>query len=246
MINQLNLAEPMRRAAGVCLQLLFPRRCPVCDGIVTPFGEKICLECIPRLKPVAPPRCMKCGKHLGNDRMLCGDCAKKHHKYDAGRALYDYRSAALPIYRLKYGGRREYADCFGEQMALLLGDFIRGTGADGLVPVPLHPRRLAARGYNQAELLARALGRCCGLPVYPKMVKRVRNTTPLKLLDPEERQKNLKKAFIIAQNDVKLKSVIIVDDIYTTGSTIDELTETLKENGTEKVYFVTLSAGSGV
>jgi len=78
------------------------------------------------------------------------------------------------------------------------------------------------------------------------MVRRVRNTVPLKLLDPAERQKNLKKAFIIAQNDVKLKKAIIVDDIYTTGSTIDELTETLKENGTEKVYFLTLSAGAGI
>lgn len=228
------------------LQLLFPRRCPVCDEIVTPFGEKICLECIPKLKLLTPPRCMKCGRHLRDDRMLCGDCMKKKHRYDRGRALYEYRSASLPIYRMKYGGRREYADYFGEQLAGFLGDFIRETGADGLVPVPLHPKRLAVRGYNQAEALARALGRAAGIPVYPRMVKRVRNTVPLKLLDPAERQKNLKKAFIIAQNDVKLKRVIIVDDIYTTGSTIDELAGTLKENGAEKVYFVTLSSGAGI
>ena len=116
--------------------------------------------------------------------------------------------------------------------------------------MPIHRSRLRKRGYNQAELLAKALGRYTGLPVYAKLVKRVKNTAPLKLLNPQERQNNLKKAFHIVGNDVKLmeklSSVVLVDDIYTTGSTVDEMASVLLETGVEKVYFVTLACGRGV
>ncbi len=78
------------------------------------------------------------------------------------------------------------------------------------------------------------------------MVRRCKNTSPLKLQNPLERQNNLKKAFIIAQNDVKLKTIIIVDDIYTTGSTIDEVAAILKQAGVEKIYYITLACGAGL
>lgn len=94
--------------------------------------------------------------------------------------------------------------------------------------------------------MAEALGRRTGIPVYPKMLVRVRNTKPQKTLNPEERQNNLKKAFNMGQNDVKLKVIIIIDDIYTTGTTIDEAAKVLKEAGAEKVYFVTLACGAGI
>jgi ComF family protein len=147
---------------------------------------------------------------------------------------------------MKYGGRREYAEFFGEEIEKYLGDFIRKVNPDGIVPIPLHKKRFAHRGYNQAELLARVLGTHVELPVYTKMLVRVKNTKPLKLQNPSERQNNLKKAFIMAQNDVKLKTILVVDDIYTTGSTIDEAARVLKENGVENIYFVTLACGAGV
>ena len=163
-----------------------------------------------------------------------------------GRALYEYESVALSIYRFKYGGRREYADFFGEQMAEYLGNFIRSVEPDALIPIPLHRRRKAVRGYNQAELLARALGKRLGIPVYADFMVREKNTAPLKYENPEERQNNLKKAFNILQNDVKLKRVMIVDDIYTTGSTMDEAARVLKGVGVQEIYFVTLACGAGV
>lgn len=228
------------------LQLLFPLRCPVCDDIVRPSGEKICLECLGRLKLLAPPWCMKCGKRLAEEGEFCADCRRIQHLFRRGRALYEYESAAPAIYRFKYGGRREYADFFGEQVAEYLGDFVRTVGPDALIPIPLHRKRQAARGYNQAECLARAVGSRLGVPVQAGYLVRVKNTVPLKYENPEERQNNLKKAFNIARNDVKLKRVILIDDIYTTGSTMDEAAVTLREAGVEEICFIALACGAGL
>ncbi len=234
--------------AGIklCVQLIFPLRCPVCDDIVRPFGEKICLRCMKRLKLLTPPWCLQCGKKLWRERELCGDCRRIKHNFIRGRALYEYHSAASAIYRFKYSGRREYAEYFGEAVAAFLGDFICSVKPDALVPVPLHRKRERKRGYNQAKLLADEIGRRMDIPVYGKLLVRVKNTVPLKRQNPKERQNNLKKAFNVAQNDVKLNTVIVVDDIYTTGSTIDEVSTVLKEHGVRNVYFVTLACGEGI
>ncbi|MCM1568156.1 MAG: ComF family protein [Roseburia sp.] len=231
------------RASG--MQLLFPLRCPVCDGIV-PGGEKICLGCMEGLKPLAAPWCMRCGKALTGQEKLCRDCRTREHRFLRGRALYQYESAAPSIYRFKYGGRREYADFFGEEVARGLGSFIGHVKPEGLIPIPLHKKRERKRGYNQAGLLARAIGTYTGLPVYENLLVRIKNTSPLKEQNPKERQNNLKKAFKVIENDVKLKKVIVVDDIYTTGSTVDEAAGVLEAWGVEQVYFIALACGKGI
>jgi len=251
MINEersLKVGRKMRMKAvrDAVLQLLFPLRCPACDKIVKPMGEKICTECLGRLKLLTPPWCMKCGKKLTGPGEFCADCARKEHSYERGRALYEYGAASLSIYRFKYGGRREYASFYGEEAARYLGSFVREVRPDGLIPIPLHRKRMAARGYNQAELFARALGEGLGVPVYTEILTRKKNTAPLKYENPQERQNNLKKAFNIEQNDVKLKRIVLIDDIYTTGSTMDEAARTLKAAGVEQVYFIALACGAGV
>lgn len=235
----------LKRIWSIILQLFFPLRCPVCDR-PAPFGEKICLECMKRLKPITPPWCMKCGKKLLEEKELCADCSRKKHAFVRGRALYEYESAASSIYRLKYGKRKEYADFFAEEMAEYLSDFIQKVRPDALIPIPLHPKRMKKRGYNQAALLARAVGERVKVPVYENLLLRVKNTQPLKRQNPEERQNNLKKAFIIAQNDVKLKTIILVDDIYTTGSTMDEAAATWRTAGVQQIYFIALAGGVSI
>ena len=226
------------------LQLLFPLRCPVCDGIVVPYREKICLNCMKKLKPVRAPWCMVCGKHLADEGELCVQCKEhRQHAFIRARSLYEYKSVAASIYRFKYGGRREYGEYFGEQMADFLGDFIRSADPQGLIPIPLHKKRMAMRGYNQAKVLADVIGQKLNIPVYDKILFRVRNTAPLKNQNPKERQNNLKRAFLVRKNDVKLKSIVLIDDIYTTGATADEAAEALLESGTEEIYVATL-AGS--
>lgn len=236
----------MRVVQKHLLPLLFPTRCPVCDGVVAPYGEKICLGCMKKLKLLTPPWCMKCGRKLKEEGEFCADCRRRKHEFLRGRALYEYTGAAPSIYRMKYGGRQEYADFFGEEMGRYLGSFIRQIKPDGIIPIPLHRKRQKIRGYNQAALLAKALGEYMGVPVYDKLLVRTKNTKPLKLQNPQERQNNLKKAFIIAENDVKLKTILIVDDIYTTGSTMDEAARVLKQCGVETVCFVAIACGAGI
>ena len=190
------------------------------------------------------PRCLKCGKHLGDEREeYCKGCRVAAHKFDQGRGLFEYPSMARSMYRFKYAGRKEYARFYGEQIVKKLGKTIRGWRPDALVPVPVHAARKRERGYNQAEALAGEIGRRMGIPVDFRLIKRVKKTLPQKLLDDRERQNNLKRAFKIARNDVKLKRVVIIDDIYTTGSTIDACALELKRAGVEKVYFIAIAIG---
>lgn len=241
-----NLLMTLEKVKKTAIQWLFPLRCPVCDKIVTPYGEKICRECVEKLRLLTPPWCLRCGKKLKKPGEYCEDCRRARHKYIRGRALYEYSSAAASIYRFKYGGRMEYADYFGEEICRYLGDFIREINPDGLIPIPLHKKRRKKRGYNQAELIAESISGYSGVPVYKNILVRVKNTMPLKLQNPVERQNNLKKAFNIAQNDVKLETILIIDDIYTTGSTIDEAASELREAGVKNVYFITLACGEGI
>ncbi len=226
--------------------LLFPRRCPVCDRPVKPAGALICTECREALTVVKEPVCMKCGKELSDaGREYCFDCARRKHLYDRGISLYRYGSVRQTIYRFKYAGRREYAAFLGQEMAAHMGRQILAWGPDALVPVPLHPKRLRSRGYNQALLLSRELGKRLEIPVLEHWLVRVRNTRPQKLLDGKERQNNLKNAFKIRQDDVKLNVIVVIDDIYTTGSTIDEIAAVCRQHGVRKIYFAALSIGSG-
>lgn len=229
------------------VQLLFPLRCPVCDDIVVPFGASVCPDCVQRLKRIQTPFCMKCGKQLEEEtREYCSDCSKGQHYFTRGRALYEYGSVAGSIYRFKYGGRREYAQFYGKEIARHLHAELRQMAPDLLIPIPLHPKRQRKRGYNQALLLAKSISGYTGIPLCGKILIRVKNTLPLKYLNPGERQNNLKKAFLILGNDVKCKTILLVDDIYTTGSTMDAAAAALLEAGAKKVYFVTLSIGAGL
>ena len=224
------------------LDLMFPARCPVCDE-AAPFPELICPACRNALVPVREPRCQKCGKHIGEEREeYCRGCRLVMHEFDRGMGVFTYQSAARSMYRFKYAGRQEYARFYGEEIVRRFGSFIRMWKPDALVPVPIHYTRKRERGYNQAEVLAQVVGREMGIPVKSRLLKRVKKTLQ-KLLGDAERQNNLKKAFKIDRNDVKLKTVIIIDDIYTTGSTVDACAAVLKGAGVKKVYFITAAIG---
>lgn len=186
---------------------------------------------------------MKCGKPIEAGGEFCADCERGTHEYTRGIALYRYASVKESIYRVKYEGRQEYLDFFAGEIAQHFGMQIRLWDADAIIGVPLHRSRQKKRGYNQADLLAKKLGDKMGIPFYKGLVKRVKKTAPQKGLDVQERQNNLKKAFIIGQNVVKLKTIIVIDDIYTTGSTIDAVARTLREAGVQRIYYIALAIG---
>lgn len=237
----------IRPIFGTLLDLLYPRRCPVCDRAVKPFGSLICKACENKFVYIEEPYCMKCGKKLREEeREYCGDCMRHKHLFDRGRALFEYKSIADSIYRFKYKGRQEYAAYYAECMAEKLGGWLAECHPDALVPVPIHRSKYRARGYNQAEVLARELHRITEIPIEADLIKRSRKTVPMKDLSASERQNNLKKAFKICRNDVKLNTIVIIDDIYTTGSTIDAMSYELKRAGIKHIYFLTLSIGKGL
>ena len=238
----------MKSFLNLLSNLFFPLRCPICDEPVKSNEGKACKACLPELRYVQEPTCLKCGQHLAYTRHekqaeFCEGCQKRTHVYDRGIALLEYESISESIYRFKNSGRQEYADFFAEQIYAHMGAEIRSFNADCLIPVPLHKKRERRRGYNQAALLAQALSKHLNIPVDDKLVSRVKHTVPLKKLNLAERQINLKRAFKINRNDVELSTVIIIDDIYTTGSTMDEMAAELRRSGVKRVYFVTLAIG---
>ena len=229
----------------VC-DLIFPPRCPLCDKVQARQLKGICPDCRRKIRYIREPRCMKCSKQLADgEREYCRDCEKRPHLFRQGRALYDYGTVASALHRFKYKGKKEYGEIFGEELAYFLGDYIRRIEPDALVPVPMYSAKERVRGYNQAQVLAEALGRRLNLPVESDIVRRVRNTRALKALNSKERLNNLKNAFILRGNGVKLNTIIIVDDIYTTGSTIDAVAKVLLEAGVKNIYFVTIAIGEG-
>ena len=231
---------------GSVLDLVFPKICPLCGHIV-PFGRgMICPDCEGKLTYATEPYCMRCGKPVDEDEEYCRDCLSGRHVYDEGRAalIYDeYMSKS--IYRFKYNKKREYALFYGDIMTTVLADKIRRWNVDAVIPVPIHKNRLKKRGYNQAELIAKQLSLKFHIPLRNDIVIRQSATTVQKNLSARARQNNLKKAFKVTSNSVKLYSVLIVDDIYTTGATIDAMAACLKDAGVKKVYFATLCIGRG-
>ena len=228
------------------LDVIYPRRCPVCDRPVK-IGTRICIDCEKTLVYTTGSLCMKCGKKLyENDKEYCDDCKNNKHIYKAGRSLYEYDSISKSIYKFKYGGRPEYGEFYADKMAEKYGDLLKMWGIEMIIPVPLHSSKLKKRGYNQADVLAKRLAMKTHIPYCRDLVVRKRNTLPLKELGAKERQINLKNAFIVGYNDVKLNKVLVVDDIYTTGCTIDEISCVLSNEGVSDIYFLSLSIGAGI
>lgn len=229
----------------VGMDYLYPRRCPICDGIVQ-ANTMICTTCTEQVEIIEGKRCIKCSKAFADyEYETCYDCRKQIQEYEYGIALFEYHSIVDSLFRFKYHGRCEYAMYYGAMIAHVLGTRIHRMNVDCLIPIPLHEKKLQLRGYNQAELIAKEVGTRLGIGVITDLVIRVRNTKPQKLLSGINRQNNLKKAFHIAQNDVKLDTVILVDDIYTTGNTINEVARELKKANVKTIYFITVAIGNG-
>ena len=225
--------------------LIFPRRCALCDDLVR-GNAMLCKKCNGTIKPLTGAVCQKCGKKVLEEQIYCYDCRTKRHVFDKGLALFEYQDIKESLYRFKYAGRAEYAAFYGYMAYRTHGKTICNMKADALIPVPLHYKKQHKRGYNQSYELAQKISEYTGIPVDNKLVKRKKNTLPMKRLKGIERQNNLKSAFLIMRNDVKLKTIIIIDDIYTTGATMDAVSEVCRQAGAEKIYFLTVAAGNGI
>ena len=230
------------------IRVLYPAQCPVC-GDKGPYKEgKIHIKCRDELPYINGARCRKCSKEILDRRAeYCYDCQKSRHLYREGVALFAHKGKIKnAVYAIKYDNKREYLDFFADELIKEEREKIGRWNADMLVPVPLYKRKEIKRGFNQADEFAKRIGRRMNIKVESNAIERVRQTTPQKELSDVQRRKNLEKAFKVNKNIVKSKKIIIVDDIYTTGSTIDACSEVLLRGGADAVYFITMSIGNGL
>ena len=226
--------------------IVFPPRCPVCDEVIH-VGKDTCDDCCKKVVCIGEPVCKKCGKPLENQRReYCSDCARKQHYFSQGKAVFVYQGEIRQsMYRFKYSNCRTYGKTFVEDVWKRHAIWLQNLSVDAVVPVPMYRKKEKRRGYNQAEVLAHGIAQKLGCPVETKLVVRAKNTVPLKSLNDTQRKKNLENAFKIRKNGVKLNKILLIDDIYTTGSTLDGVTTALLAAGVQEVYCLTICAGQG-
>jgi ComF family protein len=228
---------------------IYPKRCVICDKVLKHKEEHICCGCRNKAETVKEPFCMHCGKPIEYaEDEYCYDCAGQTFHTKRGAAVWVYdKHMKQSITRFKYQGRQEYADYYSKEIINHYEAYLREMGTQALIPVPIHKSKLRYRGFNQAELLAEKIGEKIEVPVEKHILVRKRNTMPQKGLTNRERYQNLNHAFTI--NDKyrekcrSMNNVILVDDIYTTGATIEACAGELTNAGIENIYFICLCIG---
>lgn len=222
--------------------IFYPRCCPACQKILKDQRRMICPECEEILKPVGHPRCYKCGKTVEQGE-YCRDCQKQKHIFDQGRGIFVYDSRMRrSVTRYKYYGCREYGDFYAKAMYRYAWRELQEWKPDLIVPVPVHKSKERFRGFNQAAYLAERVSGYTGIPADAEIVQKVLKTKSQKKLNAFQRRKNLEKAFWVT-GDVAGKDILVIDDVYTTGSTIDAMASCLKKKGAGNVYFLTVCIG---
>lgn len=226
----------LRQASARLLDALLPPRCLACDGEVAAQGT-LCATCFSGLSPITPPFCGRCGvpfAHGGQGAEdLCPRCQQRAPAFLSARAALRYDAGAKRlILPFKHGDRTDLAWPLARQMARAGAELL--ARADLIVPVPAHWRRLLGRRYDQAALLARALGSIAGRPVVPDLLRRTRRTPPLADKGAAERAVTVEGAFALSrhgQRAVAGRHVALVDDVVTSGATADACAKVLLAAG---------------
>jgi len=238
------------RFKNTVLDLFFPPHCVACHRL----GAWLCVDCLAAVERIQPPVCRRCGLPLSDPSMttrsevsrqwsICDRCREVPFQLD-GLLACAFHSDPLrqAIHQFKYEDLRSLAGLLGKLMAegwveLAPAD----AGVDVLVPVPLHPTRQRQRGYNQSDLLARELGAYLCRPVVTDVLVRTKTTAPQVELNAQERRANVRDAFRCTGADLSGKRVLLVDDVCTTGSTLESAGVALREGGSASVWAYTLA-----
>ena len=220
--------------AGRAIDTLLTQDCLLCGQ--SGSDALLCRSCAETLPRLPEPACPRCALPVPEES-LCGRCLSHPPHYDATRAVfrYDFPLDRL-VQSLKYAHRLALAPYLGQ----FLAQRIAGTAADLIVPLPLHPERLRQRGFNQALELARPVGSALNLPIDANVCARIRHTPPQARPPWREREKNIRGAFHCTA-DLTGKRIILVDDVMTTGASLNECARTLKLHGAQEVILLTLA-----
>jgi ComF family protein len=216
--------------------------------VATALDVYLCDECASEARRIEAPFCDRCSQPFEGaitQQFVCSNCAGREVHFDC--AVAPYRSEGVVrdfIHAFKYRSQLHLRRPLGAWLAEALGDpRIAGRPFDALVPVPLHHVRFREREFNQAEELARQVAQPAGVPVM-NALKRIRYTTTQTKLVRSERMENLRGAFHVRQNaDVKDRHLVLVDDVFTTGSTVEECSRVLLRAGAASVRVITVARG---
>jgi len=237
------LPAQLRRLGRAVVDGVLPPRCLAC-GTIVDEPDALCSSCWAGMTFFAPPWCAVCGlpfPHPMGEEAVCADCARQKPSWDRARAVmrYDKHSRHL-VLALKHGDRTHVARALGRWMGRAGAELLEG--ADMIVPVPLHWTRLFTRRYNQAGLLAHAVRAAGGPPVMADWLVRRRRTSSQGRLGPVARVRNVRGAFAVRRGcDVKGKRIVLVDDVLTTGATVEECARVLRRGGAASIGVLTLS-----
>lgn len=231
------------------LPLLYPNRCPLCQSLL-PRGSFLCPSCRPSLPLVTGPVCFCCGKPVVSpEQEYCNDCLRFPKSFRSGCSLLIYNETTRPMMAaFKYQNRRCLSLFFASELFHSYYALFSRWQIQAVIPVPVHKNRKKKRGYNQAALLARDLACLLCLPYYPDFLIRKKDTLPQKNFHPARRLYNLSRAFAVNPDFLplaaKLTSVLLIDDIYTTGATAESCSRLLLEAGIKQVYLSSVCIGT--
>ncbi|MGQ9475196.1 MAG: double zinc ribbon domain-containing protein [Actinomycetota bacterium] len=222
---------------GTLAELLFPTRCAACGAYA---GRLLCPTCTANFPYIRGPSCTRCGKPTLYEVEGCDQCRGRLRRVDFCRALALYEEPLRSvILRLKYGGSWRLARPLGFLAATSLAPHL-GRLVPCVAHIPMHPRRRRSRGYDHAELLARAVAEALGLPHRPLLV-RTRYSPTQAGSDLSRRRENVRGAFRIREGEPLPREVILVDDVMTTGYTLSECAAELKKAGVKAVFVSVLA-----
>ena len=233
----------MKKKAEILLDMIYTKKCPMCHKILKEKNSLVCPDCFQKAIPMKEPLCMKCGRPVRMEEEYCQDCRSGVHHFTEGRSIFPYAEIwRQSLVRFKYYGCREYGDFYAKAISIYGRKYLERWKPQLIVPVPLHSRKKRMRGFNQAAYLAERVSRFTGIPWSDNLVIKIRNTKSQKKLNASQRKKNLRNAYLVTRKITGF-SVLVVDDVYTTGSTMDAMAMCLQGAGAKDVYFLTVCAG---
>lgn len=246
-------SSTIQKIINFVLDIIYPPKCIFCKTILSPGTEvQICTECYEKIPFISNQiTCEICGQPLDTiyGQEKCMDCRKKQPCFEQSTSPCEYTGIIRKaIVNFKFYGKKHYAKTLGRLMVEHLKEIQTIPIVHIIVYTPLHPKRLLERGYNQAELLAKVVGKELNCPVGKDVIRKVKNTPPQSHLSRQERLKNLQGAFQLNPKvNLKGLTILLVDDVYTTGATVDACAKLLKESGgAVQVYVVTAAVGKGI
>lgn len=234
-----------------CLEILFPQEyCSICRSPGRYNSKQPwCQECMDQMIELqcSGVNCQRCGKYIQDGSGICADCSREAPEFELARAVGPYEEQyRIATKVLKFMGKKYLAPQMGSMMAEKIRREPGFGKIDLIIPVPLSANSMQVRGFNQTELLARQIGKELGIKVECGAIHRVKDTPHQSELTREEREKNLLSAFAVKEGvDLKGKSILLVDDVYTTGSTARECTRVLLRAGASRVCIITWATGRG-